>query len=347
MFGAAQPDRAAHFRGGTMLRTIGFLTVLGLVSVLACLVPAGCKAADEILDPAVASKDPDFSIQGEYLGHWLGGEKSALGAQVIAMGDGKFDVYLLQGGLPGAGWKRGNNRTKVEGRREGSATALTGKNVGGKIVDGVMALSMGKGRAELKRVERKSPTLGAKPPAGATLLFKDGAGAENFVEGHVSGLKALLSGPASKEKFGDYTLHLEFLLSYMPRARGQGRSNSGVYVHSCYEIQVLDSFGLEGASNECGGFYGIKEPDVNMCLPPLVWQTYDVEYTGPKYDAAGKKTANARITLKHNGVTIHDHLELPRATPGREGEGPGPRALYLQGHGNKVQYNNVWILEKR
>ncbi len=330
-----------------MLRTMGFLTVLGLVFTLVCFVPAGCKAAEEILDPAAAGKDPDFSIQGEYLGHWLGGSKSALGAQVVALGDGKFDVYLLEGGLPGAGWKKGDNRSKLQGRREGKAAVLTGDDTSGKIADGVMTLSISKGKAELKRVERKSPTLGAKPPEGAKLVFKDGEGVENFAGGQLSGLKALLSGPATKEKFGDYALHLEFLLSYMPRARGQGRSNSGVYVHSCYEIQVLDSFGLEGANNECGGFYGIKAPDANMCLPPLAWQTYDIEYSGPKYDAPGKKTANARITVKHNGVTIHDNLELPRATPGREGEGPGPRALYLQGHGNKVQYNNIWLLEKK
>ena len=131
----------------------------------------------------------------------------------------------------------------------------------------------------------------------------------------------------------------------MPEARGQARSNSGVYLHDCYEIQVLDSFGLEGKSDECGGFYNLRQPDVNMCYPPLTWQTYDVEFTAPKYKD-GKKVAKAKVVVKHNGVEIHPEFELPDATPGRQEEGPAPRPLYLQGHGNKVEYRNIWVKEK-
>ncbi len=132
----------------------------------------------------------------------------------------------------------------------------------------------------------------------------------------------------------------------MPKARGQDRSNSGVYLHDCYECQVLDSFGLEGRNDDCGGFYQQKAADVNMCLPPMAWQTYDIEFTAPKY-SAGKKTANARVTVKHNGVVIHENFDLVRNTPGRANEAAGPRPLYLQGHGNKVQYQNVWLVEKK
>lgn len=174
----------------------------------------------------------------------------------------------------------------------------------------------------------------------------DGTSAEHFDHPeHLTKCGTLMSGVTSKDKFNDYTLHLEFLLSWMPEARGQGRSNSGVYLHDCYEIQVLDSFGLEGRNNECGGFYSIREPDVNMCLPPLAWQTYDIDFTAPKYQE-GKKVANARIRVRHNGVVIHD-MELPRNNPGRQGEGPGPRPLHLQGHGNQVQYRNIWVVEKK
>ncbi len=83
-----------------------------------------------------------------------------------------------------------------------------------------------------------------------------------------------------------------------------------------------------------------------MCFPPMAWQTYDIELTAPKYDATGKKTANAQLTVRHNGTVIHDHFDVPRGTPGRESEGPGPRVLYLQGHGNKVQFRDIWLVEK-
>ncbi len=143
-------------------------------------------------------------------------------------------------------------------------------------------------------------------------------------------------------------MHLEFKLPYMPAARGQARGNSGCYLQGRYEVQILDSFGLEGKNNECGGIYEIKDPDVNMCLPPLAWQTYDIDYTAARYDASGGKTANARITVSHNGVVIHDNVELPRATraaPVKEGPEPGP--IYLQDHGNPVRFRNIWVVEKR
>ena len=82
-----------------------------------------------------------------------------------------------------------------------------------------------------------------------------------------------------------------------------------------------------------------------MCYPPLTWQTYDVEFTAPKYKD-GKKVANARVEVRHNGVVIHPEFELPHATPGRQAEGPAPRPFYLQGHGNKVEYRNIWVKEK-
>jgi hypothetical protein len=108
-------------------------------------------------------------------------------------------------------------------------------------------------------------------------------------------------------------------------------------------VQVLDSYGLEGADNECGGIYTVSRPKINMCAPPLQWQSYDITFTAAKYDGAGKKTANARLTVVHNGVVIQDNTELPRVTGGalndRENE---PESLVLQDHGNPVQYRNIW-----
>jgi hypothetical protein len=245
--------------------------------------------------------------------------------------------------LPGEGWKRGDRRVRLEAERDGQAVAIKDGDVVGTIANGKMTLTWHDPAVTttLKRVERQSPTLGAKPPKGAVVLF-DGTSAEAFEGGKLTEGKTLLSGCTTKEAFGGYHLHLEFRLSWMPKARGQGRSNSGVYIYDCYEIQVLDSFGLEGRDNECGGLYHVKEPDVNMCLPPMVWQTYDLDFVPPEYDAQGSKVADARLKLRHNGVVIHD-LKLPRGTPGRQPEGPPPRPIHLQGHGCHVNYRNIWL----
>jgi len=330
-----------------MMRTLGVLPMLALACALASAISLGCQAA-EIIDPAAVQDDPDFRTQGEYLGEGpvFGDRPQKVGVQVVALGDAKFEAYVLAGGLPGEGWKRGEQRVRLEGRRNDGTTLLEGEGWQAKIAEGRLTLRRGEGKeARLKRVERTSPTLGAKPPQGAKVLF-DGTSVEHFVGGVLSPLGTLMAGTTTKDKFNSYKLHLEFCLSYMPHARGQGRSNSGVYVHDCYEVQVLDSFGLEGRDNECGGIYSIRSVDLNMCLPPLVWQTFDVELTAPKYDAAGKKAANARITVRHNGVAIHDDYELPRNNGGRDTEGPGPRPIHFQAHGNKVQYRNIWLVEK-
>lgn len=149
----------------------------------------------------------------------------------------------------------------------------------------------------------------------------------------------------SKAVFGDHQLHLEFRSPFMPEARGQGRGNSGVYLQGRYEVQILDSYGLEGLDNECGGIYRVARPRVNMCAPPLQWQTYDMDFRAPRFDAQGNKTANARITVSHNGVIIHENLEIPGQTGGGEASNfdkPGP--LLLQDHGNPVQFRNIWVL---
>ncbi len=167
-----------------------------------------------------------------------------------------------------------------------------------------------------------------------------------LVEGGAMEVVAGSGSVVSRHPFQDHKLHVEFRTPYMADARGQGRGNSGVYVQARYEVQVLDSYGLEGLDNECGGIYKIARPLVNMCAPPLQWQTYDITFRAARYDAAGKKTENARITVLHNGVAIHDDLELPDATPGGlSGEMPEPGGLLFQDHGNPVQFRNIWAVE--
>lgn len=292
-----------------------------------------------------AEAGPDFAFQGEYVG--LAGSHS-WGTQVVALGEGKFDVIGYQGGLPGAGWKRGDAIRPGKGELKDGVVEAAGDTWTATIKDGEMTvLQNGNKVGELKKVERKSPTLGAAPPAGSLVLF-DGSTADHFEKGElVEGNLLKSANCVSKHQFGDHSLHIEFRTPFMPLSRGQARGNSGVYVQGRYEVQVLDSFGLDGKDNECGGIYKSAVPAVNMCYPPLSWQTYDIEFTAAKYDESGKKTANPRITVKHNGVMIHNDVELKDRTQGSKPEGPEKLGLFLQNHGNPVAFRNIWAVEKQ
>jgi hypothetical protein len=297
-------------------------------------------------DPAKV--DEDYTLQGEYSGEVMTADGDLkVGAQVIALGDGKFRMVGYHGGLPGDGWN-GTERREADGARKGDRAVFefdenSVVNEDKKIV---VTDSSGNRRGELKKVERKSPTLGKKPPAGAVVLF-DGKNTDAWQKARVTDDGLLMQGVTSKRNFSSHSLHIEFRLPYQPTARGQARGNSGIYLQGRYEVQMLDSFGLEGKHNECGGIYTIAEPTVNMCYPPLTWQTYDIDYTAAEYDG-NKKTNNARVTVRHNGVTIHDDVELTHATtaaPLKEGPERGP--VYLQDHGNPVRYRNIWAVEKK
>ena len=331
--------------------------------------PAKPKRPDPMFtDPEQAG--PDWKVQGEYEGT-AGGAK--IGLQVIAVGGGCFQAVVYPGGLPGAGWD-GKNKILMDGKTEGDKTVFqpakgNKRYMGGSpeefsatakfppqgqkdytaVIEGeTMAGKTDTGEAiQAKKVIRKSPTLGGEPPAGAVVLF-DGTNKDAWNGGRVDEKTKLLNTDGrdirTKQDFLNYTMHLEFMLPFRPYARGQGRGNSGFYQVDHYEVQILDSFGLEGRNNECGGVYSKKAPDVNTCLPPLQWQAYDVDFTAAVLEG-GKKVKNAVITMKLNGVVIHDKYEISGKTGGSRGgpEGtPGP--IKLQGHGNPLQFRNIWIV---
>ncbi|MBN2307692.1 MAG: DUF1080 domain-containing protein [Candidatus Hydrogenedentes bacterium] len=161
-----------------------------------------------------------------------------------------------------------------------------------------------------------------------------------------SGVMEVRSGGiVSKATFMDHRVHIEFRTPFMPDAREQARGNSGVYLQGRYEVQVLDSYGLEGLDNECGGIYKVARPRVNMCAPPLQWQTYDIVFRAPRYDASGNRTNEGTITVRHNGVVIHEDQPVSAPTAaGAGGEASQPGGLHLQDHGNPVQFRNIWVV---
>jgi hypothetical protein len=150
----------------------------------------------------------------------------------------------------------------------------------------------------------------------------------------------------TKDKFEDCTLHAEFRTPVPAEGdSGQHRGNSGIFLQGRYEIQVLESFGLPASKGDCGAVYSLIAPAQNVALPPMQWQTYDMTFRAPRYDDAGKKTANARLTLIWNGVKVHDDVEIPSPTRNHTApEPPGPAPISLQDHGFKVQYRNIWIV---
>ncbi len=273
-------------------------------------------AADVYDSPEAAKADPDFQRQGEY-------KKDGSGIQVVAQGEGNFTVVIYTGGLPGDGWN-GRDKQNIEANADDVADLTEG----------------------YQRIERQSPTIGAAPPEGAVVLFD---GTQISVDEHwekgarLTDDGLLMEGITSKDKFQDFRIHAEFRTPFMPKARGQGRGNSGLYYQGRYETQILDSFGLEGKDNETGGIYEIQSPNLNMCFPPLTWQTYDAEFKAARFEN-GEKVSNATLTVRLNGVTVHSSVELPRGTraaPVKEGPEPGP--IYFQNHGNPVRFRNIWV----
>lgn len=361
-------------------RTVAPLLAAGLLAL--ALLPA--DGADETkdkakpkdkkkqvwTDPEDSSLPVDFTYQGEYKGE-------GFGCQVIALDEGRFQAVVYPGGLPGDGWD-GKNKTLMDGKLADekvtfeptkgkrsykakgwetfSATSkfppVGQRKFGATLDKGELAMDTDDGKSpKLKKVKRQVKSMGAKPPEGAVVLF-DGTNKDEWEGGEFDKVKKVINTKGNdvrtKKKFNSYKVHLEFMTPFKPWARDQERGNSGFYQVDTYEVQVLDSFGLDGKMNECGGIYKWRDSTVNACLPPLTWQAYDVEFTNAQKEG-DKVVKKARITVRLNGILVHDDFELPGPNGGGRDdklEGtPGP--FKLQGHGNPVQYRNVWVVEKK
>lgn len=298
------------------------------------------------------SVDGDFPYQGEFVGTVDG---QSVGLQAYALGKGEFGITLYAGGLPGAGAEKSSRTTGHGMRSDAAVTGTLTIPISGDSESAAAEFTLdesavtvtgadGAVLGTLEKTERKSVTLGVAPPWGATKLF-DGHSAYHFKGGRITDAGLLMEGTELKTAYTNFMLHVEFKLPYMPTARGQGRGNSGVYLESRYEVQILDSFGLEGVFNECGALYRQKAPDINMCFPPLAWQTYDIDFRAAKFDRQGKKVKDAILTVWHNGVKIHDNVHIKNKTGAGKQEGPQALVTKFQDHHNPVRFRNIWIID--
>jgi hypothetical protein len=193
------------------------------------------------------------------------------------------------------------------------------------------------------------------PPESAVILFdgkdlsnwtgRDGGEPKWKVEGDAMIVEPRTGDISSKETFTDHFLHVEFMCPDMPEASGQAKGNSGVFLQGRYEIQVLDSYGIDvPGKGDCGAIYNQFAALVNACKPPLEWQTYDVIFRAPRFNDAGEMTENVRVTALQNGLVILNNVQLPGTTAGADSEVAKPGPLRLQDHGNLVQYRNIWAV---
>lgn len=150
----------------------------------------------------------------------------------------------------------------------------------------------------------------------------------------------------TKQTFTNYRLHAEFRTPFVPGGEGQDRGNSGVFNQNRYEVQILDSYGLSGENNECGGIYKTAVPLVNMCAPPLQWQSFDIEFHAARYDENWNKVKDAEITVVHNGVVVQDKTPVPDKTTGSQvTDMSEPGQISLQDHSHPVRFRNIWLVE--
>jgi hypothetical protein len=207
-----------------------------------------------------------------------------------------------------------------------------------------------------------TPDVPGRPPSDAVVLFdgKDlsawratqggGPAAWKVEEGYVQVVPGA-GNIETKQAFGDCQLHAEFRTPTPPKGEGQGRGNSGVFfMGERYEVQVLDSYESRTyPDGQAAALYGQYPPLVNASRPPGEWQTYDIVFAGPRFDAQGRLLRPARVTVFHNGIVVQHASELLGPTlhkvrPPYTAH-PDRLPISLQDHGNPVRFRNIWVRE--
>ncbi len=192
---------------------------------------------------------------------------------------------------------------------------------------------------------------GKRPPEGATILLSDEVAVWQEKTGNLrwklsDGIMEMLPGVQSHhsmESFGDVRVYLEFRHAYNPDAAFGLRGNSGIYLQSNYEIQMTEAFGADPKDTLSGALYRVKAPGAVAVAPPMEWQSMEIEFRCPRFDPAGKKTANAKVTVWQNGKKIHEGAEFPEVGGGAvTKETAEPQPILIQAHGGLLQFRNIW-----
>ena len=323
--------------------------------------PAGGKLATS--DPVRDKGDP---AMGEYAGTYQPQQGDIVGGAgaAVGLGDAKHRHYrvVLTALEPGRQVKTLLSVELSGAAGEDGKVSLAGAGASadwkGQIAGDSLTAEGKAGRFALRFRVRRSPTEGAVPPAGAVVLLGFQPGRKTSLEEWTNdrwerlgdgSVRVRGGSNLTKRQFGDCRLHVEFLCPYEPEKAGQGRANSGVYLHGKYEVQVLDSFGLKSGQGDCAAIYGVRAPSANACLPPGRWQTYDIVFRAPRTGADGKLAEPASfVSVRHNDLLVQENVPVDRITTAGQGSGHSPTGpLMLQDHGNPVRYRNVWLVETK
>jgi hypothetical protein len=229
-----------------------------------------------------------------------------------------------------------------------------------------IAAAMGQAKFEPEHTEvwepkpaKITPGINTAPPSDAIVLF-DGTDLSLWEgeEGNPASwtlnddqsltVKPKSVGIQTKAEFGSIQLHIEWKSPEIVKGEGQGRGNSGVFFQKAYEVQVLDSYESVTYSNgQASSVYKQHIPLVNATLPPGKWQTYDIVFNEPKYEADGKRIKKGTLTVFHNGVLVQNNVEIQGKSTYRGfpklRDINLPKKLYLQDHGDLVSYRNIWL----